>query len=365
VIPSAGAAVGKAIAKLLGQEDRETSCRFRGVAGSGLPVTVHVVGEKNAGSELIRATGSDGHLRTLGERAKLSGYRFDEKGLWRGEDRIEFSSEHDLYEAIDCLWIPPELREGTDELERALSGDLPELVATEDLLGALHNHTTDSDGSAPLESMAEAAKDRGWEFIGIADHSPAATYANGLSAERLRDQWRRIDNYNASNTEVRVIKGIEADILTDGTLDIPDGCEKDLEYLVASVHSAFRLAEGVQTERIVRAVSHPACRVLGHPTGRLLLARPGYAVNLELVFEACAEHDVAVEINASPYRLDLDWRWARRALEFGLKLAVNPDAHSAAGLDDLQWGVAVARKAGATAADLVNCCDIERFLNST
>ncbi len=365
VVTSAGAAVGTAIANLLDQGGPETSGRYRGVTGSGLPVTVHMVGEGDAGSALLRATGSDEHLRTLGERAKTTGFRLDEKGLWRGQDRIECSSEHDLYEAIDCQWIPPELREGTDELGRALSRDLPELVAAEDLLGALHNHTTDSDGSASVESMAEAARERGWEFIGIADHSPAATYANGLSAERLRDQWRRIDRFNASNAGVRIVKGIEADILTDGTLDIPEGCQEDLEYVVASVHSAFRLAEDVQTERIVRAVSHPACKVLGHPTGRLLLARPGYAVDLERVLEACAEHGVAVEINASPYRLDLDWRWARRALEFDLKLAVNPDAHTVASLDDVQWGIAVARKAGATKGDLVNCGDVEGFLSGS
>jgi DNA polymerase (family 10) len=159
-----------------------------------------------------------------------------------------------------------------------------------------------------------------------------------------------------------IVKGLEADILADGSLDIPEGCEDGLEYVVASVHSAFRLPEEAQTERLVRAVSHPACRVLGHPTGRLLLARPGYAVDLERVLSACAEHSVAVEINASPYRLDLDWRWARRALALGLKLAINPDAHSTEGLDDVRWGVGIARKAGATAADLINCQDIAEFI---
>ena len=237
-----------------------------------------------------------------------------------------------------------------------------ELVNLEDLRGVLHNHTTDSDGADSLEAMASAARDRGWEFFGVADHSPVASYANGLSADRLRDQGERIDRLNATQSELRVVKGLEADILPDGGLDIPEGCEEELDYVVASVHSAFRLAMEVQTDRLVRAVSHRACRVLGHPTGRLLLARPGYAVDLQRVLEACAEHGVAVEINASPYRLDLDWRWARRALELGIKLAVNPDAHSTAGLDDVRWGVAVARKAGATKNDLINCSDIDGFL---
>ncbi len=229
-------------------------------------------------------------------------------------------------------------------------------------MGALHNHTSDSDGLATLVEMAASAAALGLRFLGIADHSPAASYANGLDAARLREQWRRIDELNADGGPLRLVKGLEADILSDGSLDIPEGCEAGLEYVVASVHSGFRLDEEAQTARILRAVAHPACRVLGHPTGRLLLARPGYAVDLERVLAACAEHGVAVEINASPYRLDLDWRWARRALELGLKLAVNPDAHAADGIADLRWGLAVARKAGATAADLVNCAPIEDFL---
>jgi DNA polymerase (family 10) len=235
-------------------------------------------------------------------------------------------------------------------------------VQSGDLLGALHNHTLDSDGAASVEEMARAAGSLGWSYIGIADHSPIASYANGVSADRLRDQWRRIDAHNAAGGGPRLVKGLEADILGDGSLDIPDGCEDGLEYVVASVHSGFRLSEAEQTERVVRAVSHPLCRVLGHPTGRLLLARPGFAIDLEEVFAACAEHGVAVEINASPYRLDLDWRWARRALELGLKLIVNPDAHATDGLADVRWGLAVARKAGSTKGDLVNCAPIEDFI---
>lgn len=213
-----------------------------------------------------------------------------------------------------------------------------------------------------MEDMARAAGDLGWRFFGVADHSPVAVYAHGVDGDRLRDQWRRIDAWNETGGNPRIVKGLEADVLTDGALDIPEGCEDGLEYVVASIHSNFRLTEEQQTERLLRAVAHPACRVLGHPTGRLLLARPGYAVDLDKVLEACAEHGVAVEINASPYRLDLDWRWARRAVDLGLKLIVNPDAHSPDGLADVRWGLAVARKAGATAADLVNCAPIEEFL---
>jgi DNA polymerase (family 10) len=314
---------------------------------------------------MVWSTGSEDHLDALSERATALGLELREDGLWRGENRVECLDEDAIYRALGCQWVPPELREDGGEVARAAAGTLPELVTMEDVLGVLHNHTTDSDGAATVAEMAAAACARGWSFFGVADHSPVAVYANGVTADRLRDQWRRIDELNRDGGGMRIIKGIEADVLSDGTLDIPTGCENGLEYVVASVHSAFRLSQERQTERIVSAVSHPACRVLGHPTGRLLLARPGYAVDLERVLQACLEHGVAVEINASPYRLDLDWRWARRALELGLKLAVDPDAHSTRGLDDVRWGLAVARKAGATAADLVNCAPIEEFLDGS
>jgi DNA polymerase (family 10) len=222
-------------------------------------------------------------------------------------------AEPQLYAALGCQWVPPELREDGAEVEAAADRRLPVLVEPGDLRGALHNHTTDSDGTASVEAMARAAGGLGWDYIGIADHSPAAHYANGLSADRLAAQWRVIDGLNARGGP-RVVKGIEADILPDGGLDLPAGCEAGLEYVVASVHSSFRMAAEAQTERILAAVRHPACRVLGHPTGRLLLARPGYELDLERVLEACAERGVAVEINASPFRLDLDAAWARRAI---------------------------------------------------
>jgi DNA polymerase (family 10) len=356
------APVADALAGRLIRVEHESPGQFAGVSEDGMPVTVRIVRPADAASALLWSTGSDDHLRVLAAHAEKAGLELNEHGLWRGDDRVECSDEHAVYEALGCRWVPPELREGEDEVKRAADGTLPELVAPGDVLGVLHNHTTDSDGLATVEGMAVAARDRGWSFFGVADHSPVATYANGVSAERLRDQWRRIDELNESLPGFRIVKGLEADILADGSLDIPEGCEDGLEYVVASVHSAFRLPEEAQTERLVRAVSHPACRVLGHPTGRLLLARPGYAVDLERVLSACAEHSVVVEINASPYRLDLDWRWARRALALGLKLAINPDAHSTEGLDDMRWGVGIARKAGATAADLINCQDIAEFI---
>lgn len=356
-------AVGAILGTHLSNVERNGRSRWIGVTGDGFAVRARVVAPPTAAAALIWATGSDQHLEALSGRAATLGLELREDGLWRGENRVQCRDEDGVYRALGCRWVPPELREDGDEVAQAAAGTLPELVTMEDVLGVLHNHTTDSDGVATVAEMAAAARACGWSFFGVADHSPAAFYANGVSAERLHDQWRRIDELNLDGDGIRIVKGLEADILSDGSLDIPPGCEGGLEYVVASVHSAFRLPLERQTERIVSAVSHPACRVLGHPTGRLLLTRPGYSIDLERVLQACLDHEVAVEINASPYRLDLDWRWSRRALEAGLKLVVNTDAHSPEGLDDIRWGLAVARKAGATAADLVNCAPIDEFLD--
>jgi len=324
-------------------DDRMWLCRSSG----GLPLRLWFTTPAAAGETLIRATGDDAFVEALSAR---------------GGGLLEGDREEAVFAGLDLGWIPPELREDSRWLDSAAQGVVPDLVEVADLRGVLHNHTTDSDGTASLEEMAAAAADRGWIFFGVADHSPAAFYANGVDARRLRDQWARADAWNAANRGLRIVKGLEADILTDGRLDIPEGCEQGLDYVVASVHSSFRLTEQAQTERILSAVRHPACRVLGHPTGRLLLARPGYPVDLERVLDGCADNGVALEINASPYRLDLDWRWARRALDRGIKLVINPDAHSVEGLDNIRWGVDVARKAGATAAEIVNCHDIDAFL---
>jgi DNA polymerase (family 10) len=353
--------VGQALRALLSAVQPMPSGGWTGSTAAGVPVRVWTTVAERAAWTLVEATGSDAHLEALRRRATAAGIRIADGRLWSGRDALAVADEPQLYAALGCQWVPPELREDGAEVEAAADRRLPVLVEPGDLRGALHNHTVDSDGTAPVEAMARAAGELGWEYIGIADHSPAAHYANGLSADRLAAQWRVIDGFNARGGP-RLVKGIEADILPDGGLDLPAGCEAGLEYVVASVHSSFRMAAEAQTERILSAVRHPACRVLGHPTGRLLLARPGYELNLERVLEACAERGVAVEINASPYRLDLDAVWARRAIELGVLLAVNPDAHSTEALADLRWGVAVARRAGAEARHLVNCGDLEGWL---
>jgi len=355
------ARVGDALRSVLRAVEPMPGVGWSGITAEDVPVRAWTAAAQTAAWTLVEATGSSSHLEAMRQRVSEVGLRIADGRLWSSGGALATAVELDVYSALGCQWVPPELREDGAEVAAAARHALPVLVELGDLRGALHNHTTDSDGTASVAEMADAARALGWNFLGIADHSPAAHYANGLSADRLLAQWRVIDELNAGG-DLLLIKGIEADILTDGRLDLPAGCEAGLEYVVASVHSSFRMTVEVQTERILAAVRHPACRVLGHPTGRLLLARPGYELDLERVLEACAEAGVAVEINASPYRLDLDTTWARRAIELGVLLAVNPDAHDAEGLADVRWGVAVARRAGAEARHLVNCGDLEGWL---
>lgn len=284
------------------------------------------------------------------------------KSSWYAEPAFVGLSEDALYDRAGLQPIAPVLRDDPDILARARRRELPELAGLDTLQGALHNHTRDSDGADTLEAMAQRAMELGWSWLGIADHSPAAFYAHGVDGKRLRDQWRRIDEFNRAGAPIRVFKGLEADILTDGSLDIPEGCAGELEYVVASVHSAFSLQRDRQTERLLRAVEHPACRVLGHVSGRLLLARRGYDADYDAVIDACAVHGVALEINASPHRLDAGVDLARRALARGVKLIVNPDAHSVTGLADVKWGWSVAQAAGAEAGDLLNARTADELL---
>lgn len=313
---------------------------------------------------LLYATGSAEHLAQLEARAESLGLRLAADGLWRGGRRVAVRDEAAVYKALGMAFVEPELREGWGEVEAAAAGNLPRLVEVGDLRGTFHCHTTYSDGRASVAEMGEAAKARGWRYLGIADHSQSAGYAGGLPPMKVRSQQAEIDGWNRAHggkgkKRFRLFKGVESDILPDGRLDYDDDVLDSFDYVVGSVHSAFDQGEKAMTERMVRAVSNPRLTILGHATGRLLLRRGGYEVDVRAVIDAAAEHGVMVEINADPARLDVDWKNARYAAERGVLVPINPDAHSTSSLDHVQWGVRVARKGWLGPRNVLNACELE------
>jgi DNA polymerase (family 10) len=276
------------------------------------------------------------------------------------------TNEAALFQVLGLPWIPPELREGAGEIEAAEAGQLPQLVEESDIRGSFHNHTTASDGRATLEEMAAAAEALGWEYLGIADHSKSSLQARGLDEARLARQVEEIHRINASGRfRCRLLSGTECDILPDGELDFPDDLLGSLDYYVVSVHSAFSQTESEMTERIVRALQHPGAIMVGHLTGRLLLSREPYRVDIGKVIEAAADRGAVIELNANPRRLDMDWRWWRRAVTRGVKTSVNPDAHNAEDLKFVRAGVQTARKGWLRSIDVINTlslADVTRWL---
>ena len=271
-------------------------------------------------------------------------------------------SEEALYAALGLPYIEPELREGLGEIEAAEAGRLKPLVEAGHIQGVFHNHTTYSDGSASLDEMVAAARALGYRYIGISDHSQSAFYANGLKEDRIREQHAAIDAVQQKFSDIRIFKGIEADILVDGAMDYPDDVLASFDFVIASVHSRFNLSEEDQTRRICLALANPYVTMLGHATGRLLLSREGYRVDMRKVIETAAAHGKIVEINANPHRLDLDWRLCRYAKARGVRVSINPDAHATEGLEDVPFGVNVARKCGLEPSDVVNTLGPEEIL---
>jgi DNA polymerase (family 10) len=329
----------------------------------GKDLNIHLAPAAQYGAALLAATGSEAHLAQLQALAEEKGLRLDASGLRRGRKVIAAKSEKDIYAALGLPFIAPELREGRDEIERAQRGALKSLVTDKDIRGVIHAHTDRSDGTNTLEEMAEGARERGYQYLGLTDHSQAAHYAGGLKADEVIEQQRELDALNRRlRGRFRVLKGIESDILGDGSLDYPDDILARFELIVASVHSNFRMERKAQTERILKAIANPFTTVLGHVTGRQLLRRPGYEVDLERILKACADHGVAVEINANPWRLDLDWRWFGRALELGCLMSIDADAHSIAEIDNAHWGVVMARKGGVPKERVLNCLALDDFV---
>ena len=327
--------------------------------GSGLKL--RLTDRKRFGATLLHATGSAEHLEQLKALADRKGMELRLDGLRKGR-RLIAAKEEDIYDALGLPFIEPELREGRGEVERALKGKLPKLVTDSDLRGILHCHTDASDGTETLETMAKATLKRGFEYFGVADHSKSAHYAGGLSVEEIGQQHREADRLNKKfGRDFRILKGIESDILADGALDYPDDVLERFEFVVASIHGRFKLERKAQTERLLRAIANRHTTILGHMTGRQLQRRPGYEIDVEKVLKACAKHDVAVEINAHPWRLDLDWRWHQAALDFGCMMSINPDAHSIRELDHMHWGVQMARKGGVPPDRVLNAMSLPQI----
>jgi DNA polymerase (family X) len=324
-------------------------------------LTVHVANGRQLGAALLFATGSDAHLEQLKKLAAKKGLELAPDGLYRDGQLMASRTEEEIYQALGLDFIEPELREGRGEIHLAQRKRLPRLVQTRDIAGILHAHTTASDGVNTLRQMADAARKRRYAYFGVADHSKSAHYAGGLSLKEVAEQHAAVDEFNRDFDDFRIFKGIESDILPDGCLDYPDETLRAFDFVVASVHGQFRKDRETQTERILRAVANPYTTILGHMTGRQLLRRPGYEVDIERILAACATHGVAVEINANPWRLDLDWRWHQTALDLGCMFSINPDAHSTAEIDLVKWGVTMARKGGVPPERVINTFDLLSF----
>ena len=354
------------VASVTGSGDTKTSVVLR----SGLEVDLRVLPAESYGAALQYFTGSKEHNVKLRKRALSMGLTVSEYGVFPvgdGGERAEGDSvagreEEDVYAALGLPWIPPELREDRGELEAAVGGTLPRLLTLADIRGDLQMHSTWSDGKQSLEEMLEACAARGYEYFAITDHSKALAMTGGMDAKKLRAQWEEIAEVAARHDEIRLLKGMEVDILRDGRLDLEDELLAQLDIVLVSVHSFFDLAPAEQTERILRAVRHPEVNVLAHPTGRLVQRREPVQFDLDEVLRCAAEHRVVVELNAHPDRLDLKDTHLMRAKELGLDVVISTDAHRAADLDLMRFGVDQARRAWLTADDVINTRPLDRLL---
>ena len=348
-----------AVRDVTGEGGPSVSLRFV----DGTLLDLHCVDPEHWAVALWRATGSAAHIGVVAAWAVERGYVItgDELRTKHGAT-VELADESALYAELGLPYIEPELREGCGEVEAAAQRALPSLLSLDDIRGVLHCHSRYSDGKATIAEMATAAKTRGWSYLGISDHSQSASYAGGLPPERVLAQHDEIERVNATMGGVRVLKGIEADILPDGRIDYePDFLDR-FDYVIGSVHSRFAMDQATMTERVLRALDDPHLTILGHPTGRLLLKREPYAIDIRAVLEKAAAVEVAVELNADPHRLDLDWGHCRTARQLGVAIAIGPDAHSTHGLDNMEIGVGIARKGWLEASDVLNTRSAEEVV---
>ncbi len=330
---------------------------------NGINVDLRIVSNQQFPYALHYFTGSKEHNIAMREYARKHGLKMNEYGLFRNEtENIPCQNEAEIFQKLGMQYIPPELRENMGEIEAALEGKIPQLVEWDDIQGMIHVHSHHSDGANSIAEMAQATRELGYHYLVISDHSRSAQYANGLTEERIVAQHREIDELNRQFTNFRILKSIECDILPDGYMDFPDEVLATFDLVIASIHSRFKMTEEEATARILKAMENPYVTIIGHPTGRLLLGREGYPLNLRKILEHAARLGVAIELNANPHRLDLDWRWLREAKRLGVKIAIGPDAHQVEGLKDMRYGVGIARKGWLEKSDVLNCLSVEELL---
>ncbi|WP_298867629.1 DNA polymerase/3'-5' exonuclease PolX [uncultured Gimesia sp.] len=339
----------------------ETKQRVR--LNSGLEMDLRVVPEESYGAALLYFTGSKEHNIVLRRRSQERGLKLNEYGLFREEELVSGRTEEEVFQTLDLPWIPPELRENRMEFEAAEKNQLPELIELEQIRGDLHMHTTATDGTASILEMAEGAKANGLQYIAITDHSKRVTMANGLDAKRMRAHWKEIEKVQSQISGIQIMKGIECDILEDGTMDLPDDVLSEADWVIAVLHYGLKQPQKQITQRLLNAIRNPHVSIIGHLSGRLIGKRPGADLNYSEVLKAAADHGTMMEINAHPMRLDIDDIHAAKAKELGIPIVINTDAHSVKGLEVMQYGVYQARRAGLTKKDVANTKTWKQFYN--
>ena len=328
--------------------EKEEETFIQGRTEANIPVVLYKCSADNFGSKQFRYTGGKAFINAFLAKVKEDDFR-------------NFKTEEEIFAKVNLPFIEPELRDWEDVMDWAGDNKLPVLIEENQIKGVIHSHTTYSDGLHTLKQMAEYSKAKGFEYIGITDHSKSAFYANGLQPDRVYQQMEEIDQLNKELAPFKIFKGIESDILNDGSLDYDEEVLSAFDFIIASIHSNLKMDETKATQRIITAVENPFTTMLGHPTGRLLLSREAYPLDHKKVIDACAANGVVIELNANPYRLDLDWTWIPYALEKGVKISINPDAHSKEGIMDIHFGVLAARKGGLTKEGCINCLSADEF----
>jgi len=346
----------KWVSEVLNKGEAKSSIRLK----NGMQADLRVIPDKSYPFAELYFTGSKEHNIKLRERALSMGYHLNEYSL--DPLKIKPKAEKDVYQALKLSYIPPELREDMGEIEAAAVGKLPKLIEEKDILGAFHCHTTYSDGHNTLEEMVKRADELNWAYIGIADHSKSSFQANGMQLDRLEEQLAAIKKLNLSGKyKAHIFAGLECDIMTNGKLDFADSVLKELDYVIVSIHRSFTLSQKDQTKRLIKAIENPYTTMVAHPTGRLLLKREPYAIDIDKVIDACIANNKIMELNGNPMRLDLDWRYWHKASQKGLKCAINPDAHSVHDLEYVRAGVNIARKGWLEKKHVVNSLPLDQI----